>query len=319
MLLSVNSVFAMEVHDSMLYANTIMLINQTTDLLKNAREQVETLGGVKTIVDETKSNIYNMKNGLERSIGRLTDEARKLKESASAESMDKTISSLSSTDPADFQNSPNNKGIFYQDLKDLRNEGLENVGWYGQNEITEALKNTSDSLKKVSTALTKTNYRDFMKALDDIDRQEDIKNAKEQYGGKTLAEMHRQAEELYMDFNISENIERLEMLAQEINNPDAKDMVQMQQLSNILLHELIREIFKLRQGMNIVTYSASTYYARGLDRAVDFNDFNKVIQENTHQINDPYTDTGMDKRHNKLCNELKNDFKCSGEIRVIGN
>lgn len=247
------------VHDPVFMAQ---YLTEMTKLLNNASAQVKSLGGIATTVNETKTNIYNTAVTLENAMWNFTRAAQNFTETAQPKNIYKSIQKLSSTDPADFTTYNGNKGVFYDDI-----QGYINAGDEISDERMRSHKEAINKLRRIANALRQTSYKDFKDALDIKERVEYLDRLDEKFSNEQLVKIKEVVASYYFADNnksvIDQKLDRLKRLSSEMAN-NKLGMVQMQQLTNMYLSEMLKELMLIRKDMSNLVYASAIYYSKGI-------------------------------------------------------
>ncbi|WP_324171110.1 hypothetical protein [Sulfurimonas sp.] len=295
------------------YAYYMQQITQVTKQIDLITTQIKTLGGIRTVIDETKKNIYNAKDNLENVMGNMLESMETL-----TDAMRNTeIKSLWSIKRSSIGGGSG--GLMYDDISEkirayfkvADDEIIERMGG------KQKLKELEIELYTFRKALDKTNLNDFKammatkvddkkinqsllisKYLEKLERQtkDDIKqdsfaNVQENYNSF----FHPTAQQKYKR---EKNIKRLKSFTQYIESSD--DLMQQTQTSNLILLEILNILNKEYKSALRYRNAIATLHIKNINNPAYLArlvDNQKKIQEDLKNI--PY------KRDTSKYNSLK--------------
>lgn len=234
------------------YAYYMQQISQMTKTIDLITTQIETLGGIRTVVDETKRTIYNAKDNLENVMGNLKGSMEGLTKAMS----NTEIKSLWSIKRNSIGNGSG--GLLYGDIsKQIRTyfevadeEVIKRMGG------KEKLKELEIELYTLNKALSEVNINDFQAVMGTkIDAKkvnegllmtkylQDMKNqTRGDIQQNAFANVQENYNELFhptyeQKFKREQDLKRLESLTKYIETSD--DFMQQTQTTNLILVEIL--------------------------------------------------------------------------------
>ncbi|RLA82765.1 MAG: hypothetical protein DRG78_06260 [Epsilonproteobacteria bacterium] len=263
------SLMAMPVTDLGSYAYYVSMMNQTIQLIDNATKQIESLGGIRSSVDDMKRDVYNTKDTLEGSVENVKSSMKRLNKATKSVE----VKSLFSMRRDSIGNSSG--GIMYGDISEKMNYYFKAA----DQKIIDAhggrenMKKPELKLYKLNKALGKTTLNGFKSVMGTKIDYEEVKNTRrvEEYVKKVSQLTRKDAQQLalsnvhktYNDlFNPSEKVQeeqaedeaRINSLVQGITA--SKDLMQQNKTTNLLLAELLR--------VTIKQYKSAVEYRNGI-------------------------------------------------------
>lgn len=226
-------VFATEVvTDPISYTYFVEQINQVTTLIKNAQEQVKTLGGVKTAIDDVKRQVYTVQDAVMGAMEDFASASQGLFDEIN--NMDETTDQIFSMDRDSISTVQGDQsGIFYRSTAELIDDFFVATGTMP---IAEFLELNDEKLRK------------------------NVKKDMAQYAWQRLIKDQDKFAE-----RRKEQQERTAKVFEEIKK--STDMVNMQKSTAALLQELIM----IQTEMLQLQKYAIVAYAYGQYKGVDLN------------------------------------------------
>ena len=268
LLLSIQLSFGFTVTDPTSYVYFMQQIKQTTDMIDNITTQIETLGGIRSSVDDMKRDIYNSKDSLEGAIYNLQNSVKSMSEA----SRSVEIKSLFSMDRKSIGNT--HGGILYENISDTIKAYFKEAD---EKTIMKAggkekFKDLQIKLYTIKKALEQTNLNDFkkvMKAKIDYEQVEksalvsdylykQTKITRQDAQQLSLAQVHRTYNDLFnptekqLQDQLAEE-KRIESYGKYIEN--SSSLYQQNKTTNYILYEILK--FSIKQYKASVEYRNS--------------------------------------------------------------
>ena len=258
------------------YTYYVEQINQMSEMIRNATEQVRTLGGIKTVTDEMKRQIYTVQDSINGALEGFTNAADGLFNEV--QNADNTVDDIFSMDRDSISTvQGDSSGIFY--------------------------RSTAELIDDVFTATGTMPVAEFLH-LNDERLRGSIRKDMAQYAWQRLI-----SDQDAFSKRQKESYERTKQVFQEIQN--AGDMVNVQKSTAALLQELVmiqNEMLRL-QKYAIVAYAYGQYKGVDLNKLKQkvntYNDKDDERRRQTYEQKkllpkfDAIPTTSMDEIYNK--------------------
>ncbi|WP_424686532.1 MAG: hypothetical protein ACNI3H_00640 [Halarcobacter ebronensis] len=157
--------FGFTVTDPASYVYFMEQIAQMTEVVQGITKQIETLGGIQTAVDDTKRQIYDMKDNLEGAFTNLQDSLKDLREVTQNTEV-KSLFSLS----RDSIKTNSSEGILYKEISEELQSYFVAADEAVMNRFDKAkLKAFDEEMKKLNKALQSNSLKDFESHLEKVE------------------------------------------------------------------------------------------------------------------------------------------------------
>jgi len=156
------------------YSYYVNQINQTSTLINNSTQQIKSLGGIRSSIDDMKRDIYNAKDTLEGSIKNLKGSIKKLKEAGKSVEVKSLFSmrrdSIGST----------SDGVFYDDISNEINSYFKAADevLIEKNGGKDNMKKNKLVLYKLNKSLGKTSLNGFKAVMGSKINYEELENTR---------------------------------------------------------------------------------------------------------------------------------------------
>lgn len=281
LILSYELVFGVTpVTDTKAYFYMISAINQTTQLIQGMTQQIQTLGGIRTVMDDVKADINDAKSSLQGSMEALKSASKTLNSSL------KNVELNSLFDMDAQRTTSSGTGIAYNDISKVIDNSMKKaddalINSFGGH---AAYQKFLQRQYKLVSALRTNSIEDFQKALNSPASMSDVVNLQQQmlisdYVEKTkkLDTMGKQtlsaqmiSKEWEKEFfpnaeqqkDREDDVKRLTELANFIEK--AKDMKQSTKTTNMILFEILMLLQKEhKSALNYRNAMTSLYLRNG--------------------------------------------------------
>jgi translation initiation factor 2B subunit (eIF-2B alpha/beta/delta family) len=172
LILSYQLSFGFTVTDPASYVYLMQQVTQMSEMIQGVTKQIETLGGIRTALDETKRQIYNAKDNLEGAFGNLQDSMKGLREATD----NAEIRSLFDLG-RDSISTSSTEGIFYKDITEKIQGYFDSADEAIMKDIDKAkLQAFDEEMKKINEALSANSSKDALESLNTMDFDKMQKN-----------------------------------------------------------------------------------------------------------------------------------------------
>jgi hypothetical protein len=172
LILSYQLSFGFVVTDPASYVYFMQQVAQFTQMINQITTQIETLGGIRTALDETKRQIYNTKDNLEGAFANLQDSIKGLHEATDNTEI-KSLFDLG----RDSITTNSTEGIFYKDITEKIQGYFDSADEAIMKDIDKAkLQAFDQELKKTTEALSANSSKEFLETLNTMDFDKMQKN-----------------------------------------------------------------------------------------------------------------------------------------------
>ena len=248
------------VTDTKSYLYIIQSINQTTQLINGMSQQIQTLGGIRTVMDDVKGDINDAKSTLKGSLEALK---------SAKDNLDKTMnnSEIKSLFDMDAQRTTSSgQGILYKDMAKIFQDGSKKadagiIKFFGGK---EKFQNVLNNQFKLNRALKANSVADFVKAINKPMTSQERKKVKDSalifnYSNKNNKLRRNSHQRVSAEFVTNEfnklNFPNEEQKAQKAKDTKklqrllkyigkAKDMRQSIKTTNLVLFEILQLLQK---------------------------------------------------------------------------
>lgn len=251
LILSYQLSFGFVVTDPASYVYFMQQVAQFTQMINQVTTQIETLGGIRTALDETKRQIYNTKDNLEGAFANLQDSIKGLHEATDNAEI-KSLFDLG----RDSITTNSTEGIFYKDITEKIQGYFDSADEAIMKDIDKAkLQAFDEEMKKTNAALSANSSKDFLEKLNTMDFDKMQKNLlirdyliELKKGGKEAIQQLalKSNNDLWIKHNLpneeqkekqKERRERVEKYISYIEN--SSDIYQQTQTTNMILVEIM--------------------------------------------------------------------------------
>jgi small-conductance mechanosensitive channel len=165
LILSYQLTFGFVVTDPASYVYFMQQIQQMTEMINKVTTQIETLGGIRTALDETKRQIYNAKDNLEGAFSNLQDSLKDLKEATSNAEI-KSLFDMS----RDSISTNSTEGILYKDITQEIQSYFDSADNAIMKNFDQAkLQAFDEEMKKINATLSSNSLEEARENLNRID------------------------------------------------------------------------------------------------------------------------------------------------------
>lgn len=251
LILSYQLSFGFVVSDPASYVYFMQQIQQMTEMINKVTTQIETLGGIRTALDETKRQIYNAKDNLEGAFSNLQDSMKSLKEATDNTEI-KSLFDLG----RDSITTNSTEGIFYKDITEKVQGYFDSADEAIMKDIDKAKLQAFDlEMKQMNAALSSNSLEEAQRSLNSMDFAAMQKNilikdylVELKKGGKEAIQQLalKQNNDLWIKHNLpneeqkEKQRERQERLAKYISYiENSADIYQQTQTTNMILVEIM--------------------------------------------------------------------------------
>jgi glutaredoxin-related protein len=298
------------VTDAGTYKYLLQQIKQYTEMINSLNEQVKSLAGIRTVIDDTKRNIYDAKDTLENSILNLRRSADSL-----MRTMESTeIKSLFSIRRDSIGNSTG--GIMSEDIQERINAYFQKADDVLVERMggEKKLKQISMNLYRINKALKQTNLNDFNAVINSkpdydetkksIQIKEFIRDNEKLLRNTVKEDAYKNVQEKYNEIYYpseeqkKEKEDELKRLTDYVRYiKEAKNLNEQSQTTNLILIEILKILQKEYQSaityrnavatQHLLNINNPAYLARLVENAESLQEEIKNFQP-TNDVNDEF-------------------------------
>ena len=272
-ILSCNFMFGADANSGnqlLIYGETLAIVKNTTDMVTYATQQIRSLGGVKTAVSDMKRTIYNARDDMRSAMNSLDNSLKELDSVVS----DEDLFNLNT------DNSYYGEGVFTEDINKFINNVVGNIN-EATKEETKRLKYINNRLVKINKALYQRSSTGFVTGMKEALYNEKNKLLKEKKEiddrNKKVANNTRAfiattiLKNTYKEYSANpDNLSRKRKNAKDLrklaeNIPNKSTMVAQQQITNLLLVEMLKKLMVLEKHTS--AYQTAILMSQNLHKA----------------------------------------------------
>ncbi len=255
-----NGTGGMPVFDTTSFSQLLALTEQVTTTIKLAQEQVTSLGGISSAVNETKKSAISVQQNLMNVTMNLANAIEDFRKNVNVNAMKQNLRDLGSFDPK-VLNKNTGKGVFYGDIKefvetkDKKNKDLEQA-------ITD--------MERINQALGASSTKEFNKYMNLVGTREKYAELDIALNNSRIYKYAKMTNEYFESVNsgteptINKKLKRIEELAKSLKNESS--MIQMQRLQVMHLHEMLKEMTEIGHYMAFLTAVVTSHYGNVASR-----------------------------------------------------